>query len=266
MTPGEAASVLYDGEVMHRRLLPFAHRFRYRIATFLLDLDALPALDRRLRLFAHNRAGVFSVHDRDHGPRDGTPLRPWIEGHCRAAGIDLDGGPIGMLCLPRILGFVFNPITVYFCHDRAGALRAVLYEVRNTFGDLHGYLVPVPARGRADPDDDWIRQDADKVLHVSPFLPVDGRYRFRLRPPGERLTLLIRLTREAGDTMVATLTGHRRALSDRALLRVLVVHPLLTLKVIAAIHWQALRLWAKGAAFHRRPDPPTRNVTYHAET
>jgi len=255
------ASALYFGEVMHRRLRPLRHRFVYRVFTGLFDLDELPKLGRRLRLFSHNRLNLFSFHDRDHGRRDGSPLRPWVEGHLAATGIDLDGGRILLLCFPRLLGYVFNPLSVYFCFHRDGGLRAILYEVKNTFGDQHGYLLPVE-----DGDDGVVRQSCDKVFHVSPFIEMACRYHFRLRVPDARLALAIRQSTLAGpdgepDMLVATVTGRRRPLDDATLFRAWLRHPLMTLKVIAAIHFEALRLWRKGARFHRRTPPPEAEVT-----
>ncbi|WP_374447674.1 DUF1365 domain-containing protein [Stella sp.] len=265
MTADPRRSALYLGRVMHRRVRPFVHGFRYRVYALLVDLDELPVLDRDLRLFAYNRAGLFSFHDRDHGPRDGSPLRPWIEAQLAAAGMEFRPGRIALLCFPRVLGYVFNPLSVYFCHDRDGRLGAILYEVRNTFGEQHGYLLPV---GDERPDG-WVRQTQDKRFYVSPFLPMECRYAFRILPPGERLAVLIRQTaaRPEGDVEVlaATLTGERRPLDDAWLARMAVALPLLTLKVLVAIHWQALRLWRKGARFHRRPDPPPHPVTYEPQ-
>ncbi len=259
-------SRLYTGEVMHKRLLPFRHRFRYRVFSLLLDLDELPRLDRELRLFSHNRFNLFSFHDRDHGGRDGRPLRPWIAARLAEAGIESDiatdiaggRGRIELLCFPRVLGYVFNPLTIWFCRDSSDRLRAVLYEVRNTFGDKHGYLLPVAEAHRPEQP---LRQACAKGFHVSPFLPMDGGYRFRLHEPGERLSVLIREDLPEGEVLVATQTGRRAPLDDRRLARAFVAFPLLTLKVIAAIHWQALRLWLKGARFHRRPAPPAAEVT-----
>lgn len=272
MTDAGRRSALYTGEVVHRRLHPFVHGFRYRVWSLLVDLDELPSLDGELRLFAYNRAGPFSFHDRDHGPRDGSPLRPWVEAQLAAAGLDFAPGRIALLCFPRILGYVFNPLSVYFCHDRDDRLAAILYEVKNTFGQQHGYLLPV------DPDRPgaWVRQAQDKHFYVSPFLPMDCRYAFRILPPGERLAVVIRQTgvvdlgtgaSAAERPMLgASLTGERRPLDDGQLARMALAMPLLTLKVMAAIHWQALQLWRKGARLHPRPDPPAAAVSYQPQT
>ncbi len=258
MRKAAQSSCLYFGKVMHKRLRPFVHRFDYRVFNLLVDLDELPALPRRLRLFSHNRFNLFSLMDRDHGPRDGSPLRPWIERHLAAAGIDIAGGPVRLLCFPRVLGYVFNPLSIWFCYHPHLGLRAILYEVRNTFGEKHGYLIPV-AFGRAA--DAPIAQSCDKGFYVSPFLPMEGGYRFRLREPGERLSILIRQHDSEGEILLASLAGRRAALDAGSLAKAALAFPLLTLKVIGAIHWQALKLWLKGARLHRRPPPPREEVS-----
>lgn len=239
-------SCLYLGRVMHHRLAPRRHRFDYGAFAMLVDLDELPALDRSLPLFGHNRRAPVAFHDRDHGPGDGSDLRAWIEGHMRAHGLSVPGGPIRILCLPRILGYVFNPLSVWFCHDREGELRHVLYEVCNTFGERRSYLLPV-----GDTADGTLRQGCAKAFHVSPFLPVAGEYRFRLRPPDERLMLQIRHVIDGETRLVAVQTGERRPLDPRGLAAVLLRFPFMTLKVVAAIHLEALRLWLKKVPLHR---------------
>ncbi|HVJ53087.1 MAG TPA: DUF1365 domain-containing protein [Aliidongia sp.] len=248
---------LYFGRVMHRRLGTIRHRFAYRIFSLLVDLDALPALSARLRLFGHNLSRPVSFHDRDHGPRDGTPLRPWVECHLAAAGLDhAVGGRIELLCFPRLWGYVFNPLSIFFCYRPDGGIAAILYEVANTFGERHSYLLPVVGTG------DVIEQNCAKHFYVSPFIAFDGRYRFRIVPPGERVMIGIRQDGPDGQALQAVLNGMRRPLDDRGLVRALLLYPLMTLKVTAAIRWQALRLWLKGARLHKRPAPPERQVSY----
>ncbi len=259
VTMKEDPSCLYLGRVMHKRLIPFRHRLDFRVFSLFVDLDALPGLSRRLRLFSHNRWNIFSFMDGDHGPRDGSALRPWLDAQLNEAGIDLDGGPVRLLCFPRVLGYVFNPLTIWFCHHSSGELKAVLYEVSNTFGERHGYLIPTDPGHTADRT---LRQSCDKRFYVSPFITMNARYHFRLAEPGERLSVLIRQWTDEGELLIAAQTGEREALSDRSLLRAFVTYPLMTLKVIAGIHWHALRLWRKGATLQHRPAAPAEPVTH----
>jgi len=248
-------AALYFGTVLHQRLRPVRHELRYRVFSMLLDLDEIPDLSRRLRLFSHNRFNLFSFHDRDHGTRRPEPQRPYVEAQLARAGIALDGGPIRLLCFPRVLGYVFNPLSIYFCHHRDGSLRAVLYEVSNTFGQQHGYLIPVASA------DGVVRQSCDKLFYVSPFMEMACRYEFRLAPPDERLAIFIRQSDREGPILHASLEGQRAPVSDRALFGAFLRYPLMTLKVIAGIHWEALRLWRKGLRIVPRPAPPLEAVT-----
>ena len=250
MTPG---GCLYQGHVMHMRLTPFQHRFRYRVFSLLLDVDRLEETASRLRLLRLDRFGLLAFHRRDHGPRDGSALRPWVEAHLAEHGL---GRPhrIDILGFPRILGYAFNPLSVYFCHDEADRLMAVVYEVKNTFGDQHAYTLAVSETG-----DGAHRHDQDKIFYVSPFLDMDQTYHFTVQAPGDRLAVKIRQDNANGTWLIATQSGRRRPLTDREILRQWLMHPLMTLKVITAIHWQALRLALKGARFRpytgAYPDP-----------
>lgn len=250
-------SCLYPGLVMHRRLQPFGHKFRYRITTFLFDVDELPALDRATALFGYNKTNVFSFQDRDHGPRDGSPLRPWAARQLARAGIigtdEAYRGRISILCLPRVFGYVFNPLSVWLCHDDDDRLIAIIYEVRNTFGGQHAYTCRVDDRRQSG---NWIEQSASKQFYVSPFLPENMFYRFRLRAPDDDLSFLIREYGPEGKTLIATWTGKREAFSGQALALLALRFPFLTLKVIAAIHWQAFLLWRKGARFYSQEAGP----------
>lgn len=244
-----AGGCIYSGHVMHMRLAPFAHRFRYGVFALMLDLDRLEDTCARLRLLALDRFGLMSFHRADHGARDGSPLRPWAEARLAEAGLPAPAR-LHLVAFPRILGFVFNPLSVYFCHDAGGRLYGVIYEVKNTFGDQHAYVLP------ADPDADGaVRHGVAKGFFVSPFLGMDQTYAFTLRPPGARLSLKIRQGDAQGSMLIATQTGRRRPLTDATLAREWLRHPLMTLKVLGAIHWHALRLWLKGAAFARYRGP-----------
>ncbi|HTJ62615.1 MAG TPA: DUF1365 domain-containing protein [Alphaproteobacteria bacterium] len=251
---------IYFGAVMHRRLGRVRHGFRYRVFSCLLDLDEIHALDRASRLFSYNRWNVFSFYDRDHGAGDGSSVKAWIENHLIAAGLEHAlGGRIRLLCFPRIWGYVFNPLSVFFCEAPDGRLAAILYEVSNTFGQRHSYLMPV-----VHPVGDVIEHTAAKQFYVSPFISLDGEYRFRLKPPDDRLSIAIRQAAPDGQSLHAVLSGHAAPFADRTLLRALFGYPLMTVKVIAAIHWEALRLWIKGAPFSPPPLPGPSRVTVAA--
>lgn len=249
------SSALYVGHVMHRRMRPRTHRLRYRIFSLLLDLDEIDALAKRLRFLSHNRFNLFSFHDRDYAEGLTQTLRAQVEQHLASAGLNLSGGRIRLLTMPRILGFAFNPLSVYFCFEAAGALRAILYEVNNTFGERHSYLLPV------EQVDGAIRQECVKHFHVSPFMGMDMRYAFRVTPPGERLAIAITGSDHDGPLITAIHSAERQPLTDAALLRAFATHPLLTLNVVGGILWEALKLWAKGVPVHDRPAPPPHPVT-----
>jgi uncharacterized protein len=247
---GDAAA-LYVGKVMHARLKPVGHRFSYRVMSLLIDLDRLEVADRQTPLFGVNRRALYSFHEADHGPRDGSSLREYAKRHAAEHGIDLSGGRVLLLCYPRLLGYAFNPLSVYFCYRESGQLALIIYEVRNTFGELHAYVLPVQS---GDVSAAGIRQEQDKRFYVSPFIEMAMRYRFRLVAPKERVKLRILETDSEGPLLSATFSGKRRNLTTRELLRSFFALPMVSLKIIAAIHWEALRLWLKGARLVPRPD------------
>lgn len=249
-------SALYVGAVMHRRLRPTMHQFRYRAFWLLIDLDELPVWAARLRLFSHGRFNLFALHEADHGDGSATPLRVQAERQLSEAGIDIAGGPIRLLCMPRTLGYSFNPISIYFCHRRCGELVAIIYEVHNTFGERHSYVCSV------EPKIDAVRQTARKVFYVSPFMEMDLAYQFRLIAPAERISVMIDASKGDRRVLHACLTGVRRELTDRTLLRLFFSIPLITAKVILAIHWEALRLWLKGMRLAPSSHPRGSSIDY----
>ncbi len=251
----KTGAALYVGSVMHRRLRPQPHRLRYRVFSLFVDIDALHQLDR-LRLFSLNRFNLFGLHPRDYVAGASDDLRAEVEKVLRAGGVEIDGGPIRLLTMPRILGYAFNPLSIFFSYRRDGALNAVLYEVNNTFGERHSYLFPVDA-----PAPGPLRHCCEKEFYVSPFIDMAMRYSFRMRAPDEVFALSIEVGDAQGALLHATHSMKRVELTDGALLRVFLTHPLLTLKVILGIHYEALRLWLKGARLHVRPPPPQQPVT-----
>jgi len=206
------AASLYLGEVMHARLKPVGHRFNYRVMSLLIDLDRLDDADRQSLLFGVNRAALYSFNEADHGDRDGSSLRAYAQRRANEHGIDLDGGRVLLLCYPRLFGYTFNPLSVYFCYRADGGLALLIYEVRNTFGDIHAYAIPVNAE---DISAAGIRQQHDKLFYVSPFVGMAMRYHFRVLPPGDRVKLRILETDSAGPLLAATFNGGRRAAGPR---------------------------------------------------
>lgn len=243
------SSGIYSGRVTHTRLRPKQHRLNYGVFSLLIDLDEIPSLARRLRLLRFDRAGILSFRQSDHGEGAAVDLRSWVERKLAEAGIP-GGGRIEILAYPRMFGYVFNPLSVFFCYTPDGRLTAILYEVANTYSERHTYVIPaeetaLPGRGKV------VRQSADKVFYVSPFLPTAGRYRFRIRPPGNEVGVGITLEDEDGVLLTAAFHGKRQPLTDGRLLRVLLTYPLMTIKVMAGIHWEALKLWRKGIRFRK---------------
>lgn len=258
----QQAAALYFGDVMHARLKPMGHRFNYRVMSLLIDLDRLDEADRMSALFGVNRAALYSFHEKDHGERDGSSLRAYAQSCAAVHGVDLSGGRVDLLCYPRLLGYTFNPLSVYFCHDASGALVLLIYEVRNTFGDIHAYALPVRPGEHSIAG---IRQRQDKLFYVSPFVEMAMRYHFRVAPPAQDVKLRILETDQNGPLLAATFHGRRAALTSRALLRAFFGLPLVTFKIMAAIHWEALRLWIKGARLVPRPSGPASNTGLASE-
>jgi DUF1365 family protein len=254
------SGAIYAGEVVHQRFAPRRHRLRYRLFQMLIEVDAAPALGRRLRLFSHNRPNLFSLHDADHGDGERGSLRAFAERTLAAAGVSLPGGRILIQCMPRILGYVFNPLTLYYCHDGRGALAAMIYEVHNTFGQRHSYVIPVAPDG-ASP----VRQSCGKAFHVSPFMGMDMTYRFTVEPPGETVSTVIQGLGPGETPLIfAAFKGRRRPLSDGQLLKLFGAYPLLTFKVAGAIHLEAVKLLAKGLRLKPAPPAPSASVTVGA--
>ncbi|MDF1687424.1 MAG: DUF1365 domain-containing protein [Parvibaculaceae bacterium] len=233
---------IYKGSVHHTRRRPKQHRLHYRVFSLFIDLDELHLINAENKVLRINRPGLFSFWERDHGKGDPVGLKDWVLSHLEQSGFETDDVSVCLLCYPRILGYVFNPLSVYYCYDRHGQLMASLHEVNNTFGEKHTYIL-----GRStSPHAASYQQTAQKNLAVSPFTKMEGVYQFKMNLPNENLHLHIGLHDGQGQVMSASFTGKRHSISERALLLAFIQYPLMTLKVMLGIHVEALRLWLKG--------------------
>jgi DUF1365 family protein len=250
-----SASALYNGVVVHKRVRPVQHALRYDVFSLLIDCDELSELDRRLRLFSYNRFNICSLHDANHG--DGTPIAAYLRGIAEQSGV---GGVerFLMLCYPRVLGYVFNPVTIYFGLNGSGNPALIVYEVNNTFGERQTYVVPVEADAGAD----TVHQSCGKRFYVSPFNSVDGRYSFHITPLEDEITVGIALHTDDGPLLKAFFRGERSELTDATLAGALARTGWLSVKVIAAIHYEALKLWFKGLRLVPRPRRPRSAIAY----
>ena len=251
-------SCLYECHVTHARFAPKAHRFAYRIFLFAIDLDELSHLHRTLRLFSTGRPNLYRFNENDYlPPSDSAPAPPThsnpahhqnlkarVIARLAESGIDLTGGRVLLVTLPRVLGYLFNPVSFYFCYDRAGAPVAAIAEVTNTFREMKSYILG-PDTWTTAPARAAFHLRVPKYFYVSPFSDVDVAFDFRLHPPGERLD--VRVDDFVGDarTLASALIGTQRPLSDRGLAWLTLKYPLITLRIIGLIHWHAILLWMK---------------------
>lgn len=248
-------SAIYEGTLAHKRLNGPDHGFAYPVYLHLLDLDEIDAIAQRLRWFGRNRWRPVAFYDRDHLGDHGATVKDNLRAFVEASGHAWPGGRVSLLTHCRVFGYVFNPVSFFHCHRPDGELALVVAEVNNTFGDRHPYVLPV-ARARVREGGaggrryEWLEK---KVMHVSPFYSLEGSYVWDMDVPGERSVTRVDVTRRGERLFTAALSLRRRELTDAAIRRVLLRYPLMTLKVIGAIHWEALKLWWKGAPFHSQP-------------
>ena len=232
---------VYLGKVMHARLAPKPHRFSYRVFSILIDIDRIAAANAVSPIFSANQRGLIAFHEKDHGARDGSPLRQFVDRTLIDHGIE-PADRVKLLCYPRVFGYTFNPLSVYFCHHKRKGLTTIIYQVHNTFGQSHCYVKAVDGKAQ----DAVIRQQADKQLYVSPFITMDTKYHFRVQPPADSVKIRILEQDRNGPLLSATFSGERHPFTTKALAHCLLVTLGLTWKVTVGIHYEALRLWLKG--------------------
>ena len=251
-----SASAIYVGRVIHQRITPRRHRLSYGVFSVLLDVDGIDDLARTTWLFSRNRFNAVSFHDRDHGRGDGTGVAAHARSILADAGLNAFTYRISLLCYPRIFGYVFNPLSVYFCWDQSGRLGVVIYEVSNTFHERKSYVILV-----GEEDQGLVRQSCTKEMYVSPFTSPEASYGFTIRPPAGDVMIGITLHDAGGAVLNARFQGNRRALTTATLASALLRYPLMTLKVIGAIHVEAARLWLKGVPLVTRHASPSFSFT-----
>ncbi len=232
-------SAIYTGKVIHRRFKPKEHYFKYNVFSILVDLNELEAIQKNIKIFSYNRFNIISFYDIDHGPRDGTSIKHWIIKNLKDIGINNNKIQIKLLCYPRIFGYVFNPLSVFFIYDQNSRLISILYEVKNTFGEQHTYIFKTN-------DDKTIINNCDKKFYVSPFIEMECYYNFRVLKPADKISVIIDQRDKDGKLLYASQDGNIKKLNEKNLLISFISHPLMTFKIIAAIHYEALKLWTKG--------------------
>ena len=239
-------SSIYIGNVIHKRFKPKVHFFKYKVFSILIDLSEIDLLDNSLKIFSYNKFNIVSFYDADHGPRDGTSVKEWIIKNLQDNKIDTKDIKIKLLCYPRIFGYVFNPLSVFFIYNKNSELISILYEVKNTFGEQHTYLFKIKE------NDNLIENTCKKKFHVSPFIEMDCKYFFKILKPGNKISIIIDQYDEKGKLLYASQDGSRIELNNKNLFLSYLKHPLMTFKIIAAIHFEAFKLWTKGIKFIKK--------------
>lgn len=248
-------NALYVGTVTHKRLKPVKHALKYSVFNLLVDCDAVDELAKRLRFFGHNRPNIVSLYDKDYG--DSENLSAYLRKLANEAVPHQKIERFQMLTYPRIFGYAFNPLTVYYGFDADEKVKLMIYEVNNTFGQRHTYVIPAEER-----ENGVLWQHCDKQFYVSPFNDVSGQYSFHVSPIAEKLTIGVALRDDEGPLLNAYFRGERQDLTDGALLKAIAHTGWMTIKVMAGIHYEALKLWMKGLKLKPRPDAPKRAVAF----
>ena len=249
-------SYIYIGNVIHKRFKPTVHFFKYKVFSILIDLSEIDLLDNSLKIFSYNKFNIVSFYDVDHGPRDGTSIKEWLIKNLQDNQIDTKDIKIKLLCYPRIFGYVFNPLSVFFIYNKNSELISILYEVKNTFGEQHTYLFKIKE------NDNLIENTCKKKFHVSPFIEMDCKYFFKILKPGNKISIIIDQYDEKGKLLYASQDGSRIELNNKNLFLSYLKHPLMTFKIIAAIHFEAFKLWTKGIKFIKKKLKIKNNISY----
>ena len=249
-------SSIYNGTVIHKRFKPKIHFFKYKVFSILIDISEINLLDKTLKIFSYNKFNIVSFYDEDHGPRDGTSVKEWVIKNLQDNQIDTQDIKIKLLCYPRIFGFVFNPLSIFFIYNKKSELISILYEVKNTFNEQHTYIF------KNKENENTIKHTCKKKFHVSPFIEMNCTYFFKILKPGDKISVIIDQYDEEGKLLYASQDGSRVELNNKNLFLSYLKHPLMTFKIIAAIHFEAFKLWIKGIKFIKKKLKIKNNISF----
>ena len=231
-------SKIYTGKVIHKRFKPKEHYFKYNVFSLLIDLNELEEINKYIKFFSYNKFNILSFYDKDHGDRDGSSIKLWVKKNLRNIGIMTEDISIKLLCYPRIFGYVFNPLSIYFIYNKNTELISIFYEVKNTFGEQHTYIFKAQ-------DEKTVQNKCKKKFYVSPFIEMDCEYHFKTLNPREQLSVVINQNDKDGKLLFASQDGISKDFNNKNLILSYLTHPLMTFKIIGAIHYEAFKLWAK---------------------
>ena len=248
-------SCIYTGTVIHKRFKPKEHFFKYKVFSLFIDLSELEILSDKIRFFSLNRFNLISFQEKDHGERDGSSLTKWVKKNLVENNINSENIKIKLLCYPRIFGYVFNPLSVFFVYDNQENLISILYEVKNTFGEQHTYIFKVE-------NNNLLQHNCSKKFHVSPFIEMNCNYFFKILKPAEKISVIIDQYQLDDKILFASQDGRRVDFNSKELLKSYIKHPLMTFKIISAIHFEAFKLWAKGIRFVKKKFEIKNNITF----
>ena len=248
-------SSIYNGTVIHKRFKPKIHFFKYKVFSLLIDLSDLNYLNKKISFFSYNSFNLISFFDKDHGNRDGSSLIKWVKKNLIKNNMNSENIKIKLLCYPRIFGYVFNPLSVFFVYDQNENLISILYEVKNTFGEQHTYIFKTENKN-------LLQHNCSKKFHVSPFIEMNCNYFFRILRPSEKISVVIDQYQLNEKILFASQDGKRVDFNTKELLKSYLKHPLMTFKIISAIHFEAFKLWIKGIKFIKKKFKIKNNITF----
>ena len=252
------SSCIYNGQVIHKRFKPKEHFFKYKVFSLLLDLSELSLLDKKLKIFSYNKFNILSFYDIDHGPRDGTSLISWVKENLNNNNINSKEIKIKLLCYPRVLGYIFNPLSIFFVYDKNSNLISILYEVKNTFGEQHTYVFKI------DKENQLLEHSCKKKFHVSPFIEMNCLYYFKILKPTDKLSVVINQNDDSGKLLFASQDGLKNELNNKNLMISYISNPLMSFKIIGGIHFEAFKLWIKGIKLVKRKFKIKNNITFES--